>query len=59
MIWFNLPYSRAAKTNIEIFFNKNTLKHNYSCMPNMKSKFNGHNKNILTFKPSEPQKRWN
>ena len=33
-------------------FNKNTIKISYSCMPNMDSIINSHNKNIL--KPSSP-----
>ena len=33
-------------------FNKNTIKLSYSCMPNIRSKINGHNKKIL-----QPQAR--
>ena len=40
-------------------FNKNTIKLSYSCMPNITSKINGHNKNIVQPKPTEPQKLWN
>ena len=41
-------------------FNKNTLKLSYSCMPNIRSKTNGHNKKrILQPKPTEPQKLCN
>ena len=36
-------------------FNKNTIKLSYSCMPNIWSKINGHNKKILQPKPTEPQ----
>ena len=39
-------------------FNKNTIKLSYSCMPNIRSKINGHNK-ILQPKPAEPQKLCN
>ena len=28
-------------------FNKNTINFSYSCMPNMRSKINGHNKKVL------------
>ena len=38
------------------FFNKNTIKLSYSCMPNIRSKINGHNKKILQTKPTESQK---
>ena len=37
-------------------FNKNTIKLSYSCMPNIRSKRNGHNKKILQPKPTKPQK---
>ena len=40
-------------------FNKNTIKLSYSCMPNIRSKINGHNKKILQPKPAEPQKLCN
>ena len=40
-------------------FNKNTIKLSYSCMPNIRSKINGHNKKILQSKPTEPQKLCN
>ena len=37
-------------------FNKNTIKHSYSCILNIRLKINGHNKNILQPKPTKPQK---
>ena len=37
-------------------FNKNTIKLSHSCMPNIRSKINDHNKKILQPKPAEPQK---
>ena len=37
-------------------FNKNTINLSYSCMPNIRSKMNDHNKKILQPKPAEPQK---
>ena len=37
-------------------FNKNIIKLSYSCMPNIKSKINGHNTKILQPKPTDPQK---
>ena len=40
-------------------FNKNTIKLSYSCMSNIRSKVNGHNKKILQPKPTEPQKLCN
>ena len=40
----------------EKFFRKNTIKLSYSCIPNIRSKINGHNKKILQPKPTEPQK---
>ena len=40
-------------------FNKNTIKLNYSCMPNIISKINDCNKKILQPKPVEPQKLCN
>ena len=40
-------------------FNKNTIKLSYSCMPNIRSKINSHNKKILQPKPAEPQKLCN
>ena len=40
-------------------FNKNIVKLNYSCMPNIRSKINGHNKKILASKPTELQKLCN
>ena len=40
-------------------FNKNTIKLSYSCMPNIRSKINGHNKKILQTKLAEPQKLCN
>ena len=40
-------------------FNKNTIKLSYSCMPNIRSKMNDHNKKILQPKPAEPQKLCN
>ena len=39
--------------------NKNTIKLSYSCMPNIRSKINGHNQKILQPKPAEPQKLYN
>ena len=36
-------------------FNKNTIKLSYSCMPNIRSKINGHNKKVLQPKATEPQ----
>ena len=36
-------------------FNKNTIKFSYSCMPNIRSKINNHNKKIPQSKPTEPQ----
>ena len=41
------------------FFNKNTIKLSYSCMPNIRSKTNGHNKKTLQPKTTEPQKLCN
>ena len=38
---------------------KNTLKFSYSCMSNIRSKVNGHNKKILQAKPIERQKLCN
>ena len=32
-------------------FNKNTIKFNYSCMPNMRSKINGHNEKYCNPSP--------
>ena len=40
-------------------FNKNTIKLSYSCMPNIRSKINSHNKKILQPKPPEPHKLCN
>ena len=40
-------------------FNKNTTKLSCSCMPNIRSKINGHNKKRLQPKPREPQKLCN
>ena len=40
-------------------FNKNTIKLSYSCMPNIRSKINGHNEKILQPKPAEPHKLCN
>ena len=40
-------------------FNKNTLKLSYSCMPNIKSKINGHNKKVLKNKPTEQKRTCN
>ena len=40
-------------------FNKNTMKLSYYYMPNIRSKLNDHNQNILQRKPTEPQKLWN
>ena len=40
-------------------FNKNAMKLSYSCMLNIRSKINGHNKKILQPKPAEPQKLCN
>ena len=39
--------------------NKNTIKLSHSCMPNIRSKINGHNKKVLQPKPTEPQKLCN
>ena len=36
-------------------FNKNSVKVSYSCMPNIKSKINQHNKQITTINPDIPQ----
>lgn len=46
MIWFNN----------EIVFDKYTLKFGYSCMRSIRSKLDGHNKNIPQPKPTELQK---
>ena len=46
MIWFNN----------KIVFDKYTLKFGYSCMRSIRSKLDGHNKNILQPKPTELQK---
>ena len=48
------PPNQKSKT-----FNKNTIKLSYSCMPNIRSKINSHNKKILQPKPAEPQKLCN
>ena len=40
-------------------FNKNTLKPSYSCMPNLKSKIDGHNKKILENTPPPKTKLCN
>ena len=40
-------------------FNKNTIKLSYSCMSNIRSKINVHNKKILQPKPAELQKLCN
>ena len=40
-------------------FNKNTLKLSYSCMPNLKAKFDGHNKKILENTPPPKAKLCN
>ena len=40
-------------------FNKNTIKLSYSCMPNIRSKINGHTKKILQPKSAQPQKLCN
>ena len=40
-------------------FNKNTLKFSYSCMPNIKTKINAHNRNILRNTPSKNAKHCN
>ena len=40
-------------------FNKNTIKRSYSCVPNIRSKIKGHNKQILQPKPTEPKKLCN
>ena len=40
-------------------FNKNTLKLSYSCMPNLKAKFNGHSKTILENTPPPKTKLCN
>ena len=37
-------------------FNKNNVKVSYSCMPNMKSLINMHNKKILTTNTADNQK---
>ena len=40
-------------------FNKNTLKLSYSCMPNLKTKIDGHNKKILKTTPPTKTKLCN
>ena len=40
-------------------FNKNTLKLSYSCMPNLKTKIDGHNKKILKTTPPPKTKLCN
>ena len=40
-------------------FNKNAMKLSYSCMLNIRSKINAHNKKILQPKPAESQKLCN
>ena len=45
------PNHKFAKT-----FNRNTIKLSYSCMPNIRSKINGHIKKVLQSNPKEPQK---
>ena len=40
-------------------FNKNTLKLSYSCMPNIKTKINTHNRDILRNTPSKNAKQCN
>ena len=40
-------------------FNKNTIKLSYSCMPNIRSKINGHTKKILQPKSAQQQKLCN
>ena len=40
-------------------FNKNTIKLSYSCMSNIKSEINGHNRKVLQLNPTEPQKLCN
>ena len=40
-------------------FNRNTLKLSYSCMPNIKTKINAHNRHILWNTPSKNAKQCN
>ena len=40
-------------------FNRNTLKLSYSCMPNIKTKINAHNREILRNTPSKSTKHCN
>ena len=40
-------------------FNRNALKLNYSCMPNIKTKINAHNKEILQNTPPKNAKHCN
>ena len=40
-------------------FNRNTLKSSYSCMPNIKTKINAHNREILRNTPSKNTKHCN
>ena len=48
------------KTDIPLkkIFNKNTLKRDYSCMPNLERKINTHNKSLLQKHTSTPEKPW-
>ena len=59
IIWFNSPYSKTVKANIDKYFfrliNK-PLKLSYSCMPNLKSLINSHNQNILRDQPQSTPK---
>ena len=61
MIWFNPPFSKNVATKIGRYlfkhfprdhkflkiFNRNNIKVSYSCMPNIKSAINSHNRKIL------------
>ena len=40
-------------------FNKNNMKISYSCMPNMKSRINIHNKKVTKAKSSAQARTWN
>ena len=40
---------------LQQIFNKNTLKLSYSCMPNMKSTVDAHNKKVMTAKTRVPE----
>ena len=63
VVWFNPPYNKEVQTNIgKAFFNLNTFPHttnstkicnkfnvklSFSCMPNMMSIINNHNKKLV------------